>query len=416
MEDNRRFSADATASPHGARCAARPQGASFCHGSRVQITFALSLVTLVIWIVLVFGRHGFWRVRLPEPCPAPPSWPAVVAIIPARNEADVLADTLASVLEQDYAGPFEVILVDDHSTDGTAAHAHQIAQGSPRAARLRVVAAKPLPMGWTGKVWAQAEGLAAASLMAPEPRYVWLTDADIWHPAGALTELVSRAQSEGRVLTSLMVRLRCVSWAERALIPAFVFFFAKLYPFAAVNDDQQKVAAAAGGCMLAARTSLAQIGGMAAIQDALIDDCALAQELKRVGPIRLDLASRSASRRRYDTWGSIWNMIARTAFTQLRYSSVLLSGTVLGLVLTYALPPFLSLTGGLRAWPALCAWVLMTCAYLPILRYYGRNPLWAPLLPLVALFYLGATLESARRYWTGQGGHWKGRAQAPRRP
>jgi hopene-associated glycosyltransferase HpnB len=340
------------------------------------------------------------------------SWPAVVVIIPARNEAEVIEESLRSVLLQDYPGPWSVILVDDHSEDGTAALARGVALECARAEKLEIVAARALPAGWAGKVWAQAEGLACADRRGDSEGYVWLTDADISHPQNALRELIARARAQHSVLTSLMVRLRCESLPERALIPAFVYFFAMLYPFARVNDPARKTAAAAGGCMLVERRALCEIGGMAAIQGALIDDCALAQALKRVGPIWLELAQTSRSIRRYTSWKSIWEMIARSAFTQLNYSAVLLATTVLGMTLTYLVPVGLTLLFGLSCWPAALAWLLMSVAYCPMLLYYRQPPLWAPLLPLVALFYLGATLESARRYWRGEGGRWKGRTQA----
>jgi hopene-associated glycosyltransferase HpnB len=209
-----------------------------------------------------------------------------------------------------------------------------------------------------------------------------------------------------------MVRLRCTALAERALVPAFVFFFAMLYPFAWVNDPRRRTAAAAGGCMLVRYRALVRIGGMARIASALIDDCTLAAAIKEGGSIRLDLAPESYSLRPYEHWSDIWMMIARSAFTQLRHSVWLLAGCVLGMLLTYAAPPLLTLAYPQTAWPAAIAWLLMTVAYLPILRYYRVNVLYALALPLIAAFYLGATLDSARRYWTGQGGQWKGRLQA----
>jgi hopene-associated glycosyltransferase HpnB len=376
--------------------------------------FGVASISLLIWVYLCLLRGNFWQVRLPRP-PAPlavSAWPTVVAVVPARDEADVIEQSLSSLLTQDYPGAFHVVLVDDHSSDGTAAVARATAEKLGQAARLSVLAAADLPADWAGKVWAQSQGLDAAAAEFPQARYFFLTDADIGHAPGAVQRLVARAEVEQRVLTSLMVRLRCDSWAERMLIPAFVFFFAKLYPFAQVNDVRSKVAAAAGGCMLARADALARIGGIAAIKDALIDDCALAKQMKQQGPIRLDLAQDSYSLRRYEDMGSIWNMIARTAFTQLNYSAWLLAGTLLGMVLTYLAPPVLALAYGWSAWPACSAWLLLTVMYVPMLRYY-RQPLWlAPLLPLTALFYLGATIASAVRYWQGRGGQWKGRAQA----
>ncbi len=235
--------------------------------------------------------------------------------------------------------------------------------------------------------------------------------------ADAVAQLVTRAQAEQRDLVSLMVRLRCDSFWEKALIPAFVFFFAKLYPFSWINDPRNRTAGAAGGCMLVRRDALEEAGGIESIRGALIDDCSLAAQIKHRGagrhPIRLDLADRSVSLRPYDSWRDIWNMIARTAFTQLRYSPVLLLGTLVGMTILYLVPPVAALAYGARAWPAWLAWASMCTAYAPMLSYYRRSPWWAPALPLVALFYVGATFASAVRYWRGKGGQWKARVQAP---
>ena len=384
--------------------------------------FGLSLLSLVIWCVLLFARGGFWRTRCAPSVPkdrrdAIAAWPAVVAVVPARNEADVIGPAVTSLLEQDYAGAFHVIVVDDHSTDGTAdcARAASLALGRPE--RLTVIQAAALPSGWSGKVWAQSQGVAAIASRGLPADFLLLTDADIGHPADAVTQLVARATNERRDLVSLMVRLRCDSIWEKALIPAFVFFFAKLYPFAWVNDPRNKTAAAAGGCMLVRRAALEEAGGMESIRAALIDDCSLAARIKHRGqgghPISLDVAARSRSLRPYDGPGEIWNMIARTAFTQLRYSPWLLIGTLIGMTVIYLAPPVVALVLGPLGWPAWLAWGAMCCAYAPMLRYYGRSPLWAPALPLVALFYVGATLASAVRYWRGKGGQWKARVQAP---
>ena len=383
------------------------------------IVFVLAGISLLIWVVLTLLRGGFWQVRLPDLCAEPLHWPTVVAVVPARDEADVIEAALESLLLQSYPGVFHIMLVDDHSSDGTAEIATATALRLAQEARLTIVAARDLPTGWAGKVWAQAEGLLAQQQQFPKARYVFLTDADIGHDRLALKRLVARAEAEQRVLTSLMVRLRCASLAEKALIPAFVFFFAKLYPFSLVNDPRSRVAAAAGGCMLARTDALAKIGGIAAIKDALIDDCALGAQMKRQGPIRLDLAQDSYSLRPYNDWSSIWNMIARSAYTQLRYSPWLLAGTVLGMLLTYLAPPVLTVGFafgmGRVVWPALSAWLIMMMIYTPMLRYYRQSLWWAPVLPLIALFYLAATLGSAWRYWQGRGGQWKGRAQAPQR-
>lgn len=377
--------------------------------------FVVSLLSLSIWLGLLCLRGGFWRVRLPAAAAPPTDWPAVVAVVPARNEAEVVAEAVTSLLTQAYSGEFRVILVDDHSDDGTAALARAAAAACGREDRLHIVSAQPLPPGWSGKVWAQQQGVEAVAALLPDAEYVWLTDADIGHPPAALAGLVALARAEGRDLVSEMVRLRTASPAERLLIPAFVFFFAKLYPFQWVADARKRTAGAAGGCLLVRRAALDRIGQMRAIHDALIDDCALAAALKRHGPIRLDLSRAAVSLRPYDGWRPIWDMIARTAYTQLHYSRWALAGTVLAMTLTYLVPPVLTVTGALSGaiwtWPAALAWILMVCAYRPTLRYYGQAGLLAWLLPGVALFYLGATLDSARRHWLGRGGQWKGRAQ-----
>jgi hopene-associated glycosyltransferase HpnB len=387
------------------------------------LLFGLSLVSLMIWCVLLFARGGFWRTRCAPPIAADAlrafedAWPAVVAVVPARNEADVIGAAVTSLIAQNYAGAFHVVVVDDHSTDGTAdaARAAALASGMPE--RLTVVTAEPLPAGWSGKVWAQSQGVATVSARGFPADYLLLTDADIAHPPEAVAQLVARATIERRDLVSLMVRLRCDSFWEKALIPAFVFFFAKLYPFNWVNNPRNKTAAAAGGCMLVKREALEEAGGMASIRAALIDDCSLAARIKHRGQgrhaIRLDVAAKSHSLRPYDGPGEIWNMIARTAFTQLRYSPWLLAGTLLGMTVIYLAPPVVALTLGPLGWPAWLAWAAMCCAYAPMLRYYGRSPWWAPALPLVALFYVGATVASAVRYWRGKGGQWKSRVQAP---
>jgi hopene-associated glycosyltransferase HpnB len=383
------------------------------------VLFGLSCLSLLIWCVLLFARGGFWRARPAAPLASAPrdAWPAVAAVVPARNEADVIAQAVSTLLAQEYPGPFHVIVVDDHSTDGTADAARAAALGLQCPERLTVLSAKPLPSGWSGKVWAQSQGIEAVRTLGLPADFLLLTDADIGHPADAVTQLVARADAEQRDLVSLMVRLRCDSFWEKALIPAFVFFFAKLYPFSWVNNPRNKTAAAAGGCMLVRRTALEEAGGIESIRAELIDDCSLAARIKHRGegrhPIRLDVAARSVSLRPYDNWREIWNMIARTAFTQLHYSAWLLAGTLAGMAIIYLIPPVAALALGPHGLPAWLAWAAMCCAYAPMLRYYGRSPLWAPFLPLVALFYVGATFASAVRYWRGKGGQWKARVQAP---
>jgi hopene-associated glycosyltransferase HpnB len=321
----------------------------------------------------------------------------------------VIGRAVRSLLEQDYAGALEVIVVDDHSSDGTAEMAREAAASLVAEHRLRIVAARKLPPGWTGKLWAQSEGLAA---LRGGIDYVLLTDADIAHDQGSVAELVARAEAGELDLVSLMVRLNNRSVVERALIPAFVFFFAKLYPFSWARDPRRGTAAAAGGCMLVRWRALDRIGGFGRIRGALIDDCALAREIKKSGRIWLGFTQRTHSLRLYPRLGDIWRMVARTAYTQLDYSPALLGATVLGMVVTYLVPPLLVWELGLAGWLSFVAWLLMSVAYLPMLRLYGQSPLWAPLLPVIALFYLGATLDSARRHFLGKGGEWKGRVHS----
>jgi hopene-associated glycosyltransferase HpnB len=379
-----------------------------------MLPLLLAGLALLSWIVLAGFRAGFWRVRPAPACSDPPTWPPVVAIVPARDEAGVIGASLESLLRQDYPGAYRVVVVDDHSLDATADIARSTARALEMQGRLELVAARDLPAGWAGKVWAQAEGLTAATRELAPARYLFLTDADIVHDPHTLRRLVACAEARKLVLASLMVRLRCESLAEKALVPAFVFFFAMLYPFARVNDKRSRIAAAAGGCMLARADAIEAIGGLAAIKGALIDDCALAAALKAHGPIRLDLAQQSRSLRGYEDWAGLWNVIGRSAYTQLKYSPWRLAGTVAGMLWLFLAPPVLAVAAGSAV--ALLAWLLMAAIYVPILRYYGRSPLWAPALPIVALFYVGATLASAWRYWRGRGGQWKGRVQAPLTP
>jgi hopene-associated glycosyltransferase HpnB len=365
-------------------------------------------VSLAAWIYLLFFRGGFWRMRASAdpPLPAPDNArdKSVAAIVPARNEEAVVGQAIASLLSQDYPGPLHVFLVDDHSTDTTV----QVA-GTHK--RLTIVQAGPIPAGWTGKLWAISEGLKHVERLQPD--YILLTDADIVHAPDSVSRLVVRAQANDLDLTSWMVKLRCHALAERALVPAFVFFFFMLYPPAWIASRRHKTAGAAGGCMLVRRSALERIGGIAAIRGELIDDCALAQAIKPGGDVWLGLTDDTHSIRPYDTFREIGRMISRNAFTQLRHSALLLAGTLVGMAMIYLAPPLLLLTRDSSAIAlGLMAWTLMTISYLPVLRFYRVALTWAPLLPLIALFYMAATLDSALRYWTGRGGEWKGRVQA----
>ena len=383
--------------------------------SSAMLMAAIGVVSLGIWLYLLFARGGFWlawdRDDRREP-PDPSAWPAVTAVVPARDEADVIARSIGSLLAQDYPGPFRVILVDDQSADGTAEAALAAAEGIGAARRLDVLKGAPLPAGWTGKLWALSQGVERATA-AQAPRYVWLTDADIGHAPDNLRRLVARAEHDGLKLTALMVKLHCSTWPERLLIPAFVFFFQMLFPFGWVNDPRNKVAAGAGGCMLVNRGALERAGGIAAVRREIIDDCALARKLKTQGPIWLGLATRAESLRPYTTIAQIGRMISRSAYAQLNYSPLILAGTLVGMVLTYLAAPLLAAFGhGLARWAGLIAWGLMAISFQPMLRLYRRSPLWGLALPLIGSLYSLFTLQSALDVWRGKGGMWKGRAQA----
>ncbi|MDE3115558.1 MAG: glycosyltransferase [Pseudomonadota bacterium] len=368
-------------------------------------------VPLAIWLVLLFGRGMYWRARERDDRDTPPTpavWPSVAAVVPARNEADVIARSIGSLLAQDYPGALRVILVDDESEDGTAG----IARALDTSGKLTVMTGTRRPADWTGKLWAVNQGIAKANETAPD--YLWLTDADIAHAPDNLRHLVARAQN-GRVLVSLMAKLHCASWSERFFIPAFVYFFDMLYPFGWVNDPRKKTAAAAGGCMLVNRAALERAGGIVQIRGAIIDDCALGALMKKQGPIWLGLTNRAVSIRPYAGMGEIRRMVARSAYAQLGYSPLVLLSTLIGLVLIFLAPPFWALAAHDQSWIAgAAAWGLMAASFRPMLRFYGRSPLWGLLLPAIGALYALFTLDSAIQHWRGKGGMWKGRAQAMR--
>ena len=393
-----------------------------------EIGSGVTVLSLAIWVGLISFRGQFWQAdqRLEGEVTEPESWFSVCTVIPARNEADLLPVTLRSLLTQNYPGRFSVILVDDGSTDGTASVARSVAQELARSEQLHVLSAQPLPPGWTGKLWALEQGIQYAQSLTPSPDYFLLTDADIEHDFLNVRELVAKAQQENLDMVSLMVRLRCEGFWEQFLIPAFVFFFEKLYPFRWVNDSSKRTAAAAGGCILMSRKALIRIGGMETVRGALIDDCALAGAVKLgnllsrdegdkgKGRIWLGLGDSTRSLRAYPSLGTIWEMVARTAFTQLNYSPRLLLGTVMGMILVYIVPPVGAIVGwltgnGLVAIAGLSSWLLMSCAYLPTLRFYRCSAGWAFCLPGIAFLYTLMTLDSALRHWQGRGGTWKGR-------
>jgi hopene-associated glycosyltransferase HpnB len=374
----------------------------------------ISAASACAWIYLLCARGRFWRIAEPPAETGPHSAARVTVVIPARDEADGIAATVTSLLTQDHPTPLRIVLVDDHSTDGTAEVARAAARALGAEARLDIIAARDLPPGWTGKLWAVSEGLDRARATAAD--FILLSDADITHGPDNISTLVRRAEAGNLDLTSLMVRLSTRTAAEKALVPAFVFFFFMLCPPRWVADPRMKIAAAAGGCMLVRQAALDRIGGIAAIRGALIDDCALATAIKRSGGrIHLAPSRTTTSSRVYRSAGEIWSMIARTAFTQLRYSILILIGTVLGMAITYLAPPLLMLfADGAAAWLGFGAWIAMALCFLPTVRFYDRNPAWAFALPGIACFYSAATIGSAVNYWRGKGGQWKGRLQAVR--
>jgi len=426
--------------------------------TRIMAEFGLgaTIVSLIIWLVLLLGWGQFWRcdqrlegkdkelrIKDKENSTEPLSlslYPSVCAVIPARNEADLLPVTLKSLLSQDYPGDFRIILVDDQSTDGTAQAARSTAEKLGKPSLLDVICAEPLPAGWSGKLWAMDQGVKKAQLASPE--YILLTDADIEHDSVNLLHLVNKAIQQDLDMVSLMVRLRCESFWEQLLIPAFVFFFQKLYPFRWVNNPTHPTAAAAGGCILIRWETLEQIGGIQAIRQALIDDCALAQAVKGVrgqesesiqnskfkiqnsptpnslthpsGKIWLGLSDRTRSLRPYPSLETIWSMVARTAFTQLGYNPLLLIGTLIGMTLVYLVPLLgfilgVAIGNGMLAILGLAGWLLMSLAYYPTVRFYNCSLMFAFCLPAIAFLYTLMTLDSALQHWRGQGGSWKGR-------
>ncbi len=397
--------------------------------SRMAVAWSIAGLSLLAWVFLLLARGGYWRVRptldAQAGAAASPSvvLPSVVAVIPARDEADILGDTLPTVLTQNYPGAFRVVLVDDRSEDGTGDVARAAAAECGRSERLTVVGGEPLSPGWAGKVWAMAQGVAHPAAQSAD--FIWFTDADIAHRPGILRAMVQKAEEDRRDLVSLMARLRVDSGWDRLLIPAFVYFFSKLYPFRFVADPHRRTAGAAGGTMLVRRTALARAGGLEAIHGALIDDCALGRSMKRSGSrIWLGFTRSADSVRRYGSLRSTWDMVARSAYTQLHTSCLLLLGTVLGMVFLYAVPPAAAAAGlaaAVRGVPGAgflavlggAAWLLLTLSFIPIVRHHRAGWPVSPLLPVAGALYVAMTIDSARWHAAGRGGAWKGRVQAP---
>ncbi|MFB7862973.1 glycosyltransferase [Streptomyces sp. NPDC056069] len=378
----------------------------------------IAIASLAVWGWLLLGQGFFWRTdqRLPAPVgTAPERWPAVVVVVPARDEAEVLPLSLPSLLAQDYPGRAEVILVDDGSTDGTGPLAEELAR---RQGGLPLTVARPgePEPGWTGKLWALRHGMTLARARGPE--FLLLTDADIAHEPDSLRLLVAAATGHRLDLVSQMARLRVTSGWERLIVPAFVYFFCQLYPFRWINRRRPLATAAAGGCVLLRSETAERARVPEAIRQAVIDDVSLARAVRRAGGrVWLGLADRVDSIRPYPRLGDLWRMVSRSAYTQLRHSPPLLAGTAAGLALVYLAPP-LTLVAGLwagdapAAWAGGLAWAVMTGTYLPMLRYYRQPPWLAPLLPFTALLYLLMTVDSAVQHHRGRGAAWKGRTYA----
>lgn len=395
------------------------------------VTFIASF-SAAVWAYLFLGRGAFWRPRKfdgdANNIPLPARRPRIQVIIPARNEAPAIGVTISALLHQEYPGELRIAVVDDHSSDGTAEVARAAAASSRGEERVTILSAPALDPGWTGKLWALQHGVRtaplaaeaanerlAASVRSTMPDFYWFTDADIEHAPDTLRRLVARAERDRLDMVSLMVLLRSRTFPEKALIPPFLYFFLQLYPPLWIADARSRTAGAAGGCLLIRRERLERIGGLVAIRDAVIDDCALARAVKGSGGrIWMGVTRASVSLRDYHHFAEIRDMIARTAFTQLGYSPGVLFFAFAGLLLTYIAPVLLVIAG--RGWPralGALAWLMMSLTFLPIVRYYRLSLAWAVSLPAAAVFYTYATLLSAARFWLGRGGQWKGRIQAP---
>ena len=367
---------------------------------------------LISWAVLLWVRGDFWRIeRWPAPG-TPAQWPPVAAVVPARDEAEGIGQTVTSLLSQDYPGSFRVIVVDDHSSDGTAQVARAAAEALGAADRLHIVSGQDLPPGWTGKVWAMEQGFVQ---VPDDTAWVLFTDGDIEHAPGQLRDLVARGETQNYDLVSLMVRLSCVSWVEQTLIPAFVYFFRMLYPFRLIADPGCSIAGAAGGVMLVRRSLLARLGGLAVLKGALIDDCTLAAAIKaNMGRLWLGLADRTRSLRVYRGWGEPFAMISRSAYDQLKHNPLMLAGAVASMTVIFLAPPVLILFCPGWAWAGFLAWGAMAWSYWPMVKFYDLPFPWAFAMPAIAAIFLAATLHSAYAHYRGTGGRWKGRVEGGR--
>lgn len=377
----------------------------------------LATLSLIIWIYLITARGNFWLCNQFLESQILKEKPNVTVIIPARNEAESISICLESLLNQDYQGYFKIILVNDQSEDDTAVRAENLAREKNQTHQLTILNGKPLPQGWSGKLWAMSQGVEWARQNL-QTDYFLFTDADIKHSVDNLSQLLAKAEKDNLDLVSLMVKLHCQSFWEKLLIPAFIFFFQKLYPFPLINNPRSKVSGAAGGCILIREEALTRIGGIEALKQALIDDCTLASLVKKSLPpnhgIWLGLSNTTISLRKYPTLKPIWNMVARTAFTQLNYSTLLLIGTILGMFITYLISPIAFLYGLYTLnipllIISLTTLLLMALSYYPTVKLYQLPIFYSFCLSAIAFLYTLMTIDSAFRHWQGKGGQWKGR-------
>lgn len=376
------------------------------------VAIVAGAVSAATWVYLLLGRGRFWLISpLPQVSAAVEG--RIAVIIPARDEAGVIAPAVSSLLRQAYPGSIHIFVVDDGSRDGTARAARDAAESLNRGRQLTILEGKPLPPGWSGKLWAVQQGIEAARAL--QPNFFLLTDADIVHAPDTISTLVALAETSNYALVSFMVKLHCRKDWEKLLIPAFVFFFFMLYPPSWIADPRRKSSGAAGGCILIRPEAVEKAGGIEAVRDQIIDDCALARAVKQSGGrVWLGATPSSLSIRPYRSVFDVGHMISRSAFNQLQHSTVLLMLALLGMVLTYIVPLALLFSEHVPMVALGAAvWFAMSLAYLPAVMLYHLNPLWSLTLPLAAVFYMGATVHSAFRYWLGRGGEWKGRVQDP---
>lgn len=388
----------------------------FIFGDDTATWFVLGCLSAAIWIYLLFFRGAFWHAnqRLPTGLAQPDFWPDIAVVIPARNEQGMIGRTLKSLQNQEYPGELFIIVVNDNSEDCTESEILDNVD-----AQTQLLSGVLLNEGWTGKLWALQQGVEMISRLGLSPKFFLFCDADVEHPADSIRKLVLHAEHGKFELVSLMVRLSCRTAWEILLIPAYIFFFQKLYPFPWINDPARDTAGAAGGCILLRAATLFKAGGLEKIRDQVIDDCALARLIKPHGPVWIGLTQEVICHRTYTTLKEIWHMVIRTAYDQLNYSRLRLIFSVIIMTLMYIVPPTVFICGivtahNLTMLTGLISWIVMTLCFIPTLRLYKRWPIEALLLPMAALLYTLMTIDSARRYWLRNNPKWKGRANIER--